>query len=95
MKTNSEIWEYIFTCLKAASDAGMYAFWRERFNTNHPDCIRHQEIDNLMQFARANWFAARGLYCKHKDQMDKHCEALSQMAKHILICPTRLLSSYL
>jgi hypothetical protein len=67
-----DLWISITTALKAASDAGTWAFWRERFNTNHPDHIRHQEIENPQQFAYANWIAAKHIYCLHKDDLDKY-----------------------
>ena len=77
MKTNQtpdleDLWVSITTALKAASDAGTCAFWRERFNSNHPDHIRQQEIENPQQFAYANWVAAKHLYCAHKDDLDKY-----------------------
>ena len=74
----TELWQMITTALKAASDAGKWAFWRERFNSNHPESVRFEEIENPTQFAMANWFAAKGLYCMHKDILDKHYELLSE-----------------
>lgn len=67
-----ELWVMITTALKAASDAGTWAFWRERFNTNHPEHVRNQEIMNPAQFAYANWHAAKHVYCANKEIMDKH-----------------------
>lgn len=75
--STEEKWTSITTALKAASDAGTWAFWRERFNTNHPDHIRNEEIENPTQFAYANWIAAKHVYCKSKDEMDKHCHYLT------------------
>lgn len=73
---SAELWIMVTTALKAASDAGKWAFWRERFNTNHPEQVRFEEIDNPTQFAMANWFAAKHLYCIHKDVLDKHHESI-------------------
>lgn len=78
MKENSfdadEMWNMIITCLRAASDAGTWAFWRERFACTHPD-HNIEEIDNPTQFAYANFHAAKGLYCHHKDELDRYLEA--------------------
>jgi hypothetical protein len=71
-----EIWTSIVTCLKAANDAATWAFWRERFNTNHPEHVRQQEIENPSRYAYANWTTAKHLYVKNKEQMDKHCNYL-------------------
>lgn len=67
--TPEEVWTSIITCLKGAEEAGTWAFWRERFSTNHPQ-HNEEEIDNPAQFAYANWHAAKYLYCLHKDEMD-------------------------
>lgn len=76
MKTNQtpdleDLWVSITTALKAASDAG-WAFWRERFNANHPEHIRNQVIENPERFAQANLLAAKHIYCLHKDDLDKY-----------------------
>lgn len=77
MKENSispeERWRMIVTCLRAASDAGTWAFWRERFKCTHPD-HNTEEIDNPTQFAYANFHAAKSLYCIHKDELDRELE---------------------
>jgi hypothetical protein len=71
-----EIWTSMVTCLKAANEAATWAFWRERFNTNHPEHVRQQEIENPSRYAYANWITAKHLYVKNKEQMDKHCNYL-------------------
>jgi hypothetical protein len=72
--TTEDLWIMVTTALKAASDAAAWAFWRERFNTNHPDNIRQEEIVDPAQFAYANWVAAKHVYCSHRDELDKYLE---------------------
>ena len=74
MKENDD-WTSVVTALKAASEAGMYAFWRERFGTNHPQHPT-DEIDNPTQYAYANWIAAKHVYIINKDALDKQCNYL-------------------
>jgi hypothetical protein len=71
-----QLWVMIITCLKAASDAGTWAFWRERFACTHPN-HNIEEINNPTQFAYANFHAAKGLYCHHKEELDRY-SALQQ-----------------
>lgn len=68
--TENETWISIITALKGASEAGTWAFWRERFQCTHPD-HNIEEIDNPAQFAYANWFAAKHVYLIHKEEIDK------------------------
>lgn len=71
----TEQFDSIITCLQAAESAAMWAFWRERFNTNHPDHVRQEEIENPTRFATANFFAAKGLYCSNRNELDKIYES--------------------
>ena len=67
-----ELYRMIVGALRSASDAGTWAFWRERFNVNHPDHIKNKEIENPTQFARVNFLAAKHLYCSNKDILDSY-----------------------
>ncbi len=74
MKVNDEtiesLWHGIISLLKGAHHAGTWAFWRERFNCTHP---QHDpsEIDNPARYAEACFHAAKVVYCKRKDELDK------------------------
>lgn len=72
-----ETWVQVITLLKAAEDAGKWAFWRERFGCTHPD-HNTEEIDNPARFACANFFAAKHVYCVHKEAMDKLADDIDQ-----------------
>lgn len=74
--TTEELWISVTTCLKSASQAASWAFWRERFNTNHPENIRQQEIEDPAQFAYANWVAAKHVYCANKEALDNYLKFL-------------------
>lgn len=74
MKEN-ETWISIVTALKGASEAGTWAFWRERFQCTHPD-HNPEEVDNPAQFAYANWHAAKHVYLIHKEEMDKYANEM-------------------
>lgn len=78
-----EIWTSMITCLKAANEAATWAFWRERFNTNHPEHVRRQEIENPSRYAYGNWIVAKHLYVKNKEQMDKHCNYLMHDCENV------------
>jgi hypothetical protein len=64
-------WEMVMACLKEAESAAVWSFWRERFNTNHPDHIRREEVENPTRYAMANFFAAKAVYCDNKEAFDK------------------------
>jgi hypothetical protein len=66
-----EMWNMIVTCLGEAERAAVWAFWRERFNTNHPEMVQREEIGNASQYATANFYAAKALYCDNRDYLDQ------------------------
>jgi hypothetical protein len=72
----AEMWSMIGTCLKTAVEVSTWVMWRQRFNTNHPDHIRQQEILDPDRYAAANWFAAKALYMNNKDVLDAHYDAI-------------------
>ena len=69
--TTEEQFEAIIVCLQEASDAGSWAFWRSRFNSNHPEHVQREEIENPEQYAKANFYAAKHVYCNNMEELDK------------------------
>jgi hypothetical protein len=66
-----EMWDMIVTALREAERAAIWTFWRERFNSNHPEMVQREEIANSSQYAKANFYAAKALYCANRDYLDQ------------------------
>lgn len=66
-----EMWDMVVTALREAERAAVWSFWRDRFNSNHPEHIQREEIANASQYATANFYAAKALYCANRDYLDK------------------------